>query len=127
MYDNFFSLLGSIVLLLLILLSAYGASRFISTHFAKRSKSRHMEVLDWLSVGKDRWFILLKAGSKVFVVGVTPQGFQHISEISPDELGPSEAPEVSSGSGFDVFLKASLGKIANARFHTERDHEDKRE
>jgi len=107
--DSILTALSSLGILLLILCGAYLTSKWFAQKQQRLSVSRHMEVLDSLSVGRERWFLLLKAGERIYLVGVTHQGMRTLGEFPASELGP-ENP-LARGPEFSKFFKASLDKL----------------
>lgn len=101
--------LSSLGILLLILCGAYLTSKWFAQKQQRLSISRHMEVLDSLSVGRERWFLLLKAGERIYLVGVTQQGMRTLGEFPASELGPENPP--ARGLEFGKIFKESLDRL----------------
>jgi len=47
----------------------------------------YMKILDRLAVTQDKHIILLEAGNKILVVGVSPQKIEAITEFTKEEFG----------------------------------------
>lgn len=124
--NNILTALGSMGILLLILGGAYLTSKWFAQKQQRLSVSRHMEVVDSISVGRERWFLLLKAGERIYLIGVTNQGMRSLGEFPASELGP-ENP-INRGPEFSKIFRESLEKLKHRHPHgadrTGDDHRD---
>ena len=81
--DKFFE----IVTLVLVMAGIFGLTWLTTRFLAKRlpggGKSSHMQIVERLSLGKDRQVALIKVGNEHFMVGIAGQ---HISFSQPVQL-----------------------------------------
>lgn len=77
-----------IVLLLLVCAAVIAAAYYTTRYMARKAgagiKSRHMQVLDRLSISKDSQIIIIKAGGKTHMVGITGHSINHLAELDED-------------------------------------------
>ena len=94
------SLIGSVVLMLLLLWGAYRLSRFLAEKATiTRSRARSISELDRFVVGPEQFLSVVKAGSRVFLLGVTKGNISMLSELDAGELEDSlndDPPEVGT-------------------------------
>ncbi len=80
------SLVGSVVLMLLLLWGAYRLSKFLAEKaMVTRSRARTINELDRFAVGPEQFISVVKAGSRVFLLGVTKGSISMLSELDADE------------------------------------------
>jgi flagellar protein FliO/FliZ len=103
------SSLISIFVLILVLFAAYLAARFAGMRIKSTIRSRHMEIVDRIILGRDKALLLVKVGKRSFVVGMTQQMMSTIAEIESSELdnGDVEAADLS----FTSIFKESLQRM----------------
>ncbi|HOV70153.1 MAG TPA: flagellar biosynthetic protein FliO [Clostridia bacterium] len=88
---DFFTALGSLIILLLVLYVAYVATRWLSQKQQRLAKGRYSEVIDSLPLGRDKWCVLVKSGQSVFVIGITQKEMHPLGEFPLSELGEETA------------------------------------
>lgn len=108
--------LSSVIMLVVVCIAVIAAAFYTTRFMARRAggsgKSRHMQVLDRLPISNDKQILLVQAGEKVHMVGVTGQSINHIAtledadaqSIQPDE--EAETPNIMGD--FAARLKANL-------------------
>lgn len=86
------SMVSGILMMILILLMAYGASRFLGKNFRALGRGRYMEVVDHVSLGQDKELLILhlKQEGKCLLLGSGSEGFRLLSELSGEY--PVESP-----------------------------------
>lgn len=84
----------------LIAFSYYLNKKVKAGNFGKR-KSTYIESLDRLALSNDKWLEIITLNSRVFLLGITPNGITIIKEFKEDEFDfKKEVPSSSSFSGF---------------------------
>lgn len=99
MQDIFLSLVMPLFGVLLILFLAYFGTRYLSRHYMKMSSGRTIQVLERAVLGQDKFLALVKAGSKVYLLGVTDKSITTVCEWEGEDLpigGPKEPGDFSS-------------------------------
>jgi flagellar biogenesis protein FliO len=88
------------VIFVAILLMAYGASKLVGKRAAARMKSRHMEVVDSLSLGQDAHVYLLKAAGELFLVAKSAKSLSMLTKLKPaDGAGADGAGAAGAADG----------------------------
>ena len=90
MTNDLLSLLGMLAVVLLVLVGAYAFTRWASkggllTQYGAPSGSGRLQVLDRLSLGKDQWLMVVRAGEHYFLLGSSPSGVSLVSELTAEE------------------------------------------
>lgn len=120
--------LFNVVLLVIICVAVIAAAYFVTRFMARRvggnGKSRHMQVLDRLSISNDKQIMMVKAGDKVYVLGVTGQSINHIATMDEQEqlADEPEATGTNIMGDFAQRFKASLPFGNNAKADKPRDN-----
>ncbi len=114
MYEGY---TGSVVVLfivfLLILAAAYFTTKFISAKSATFMQGKYLRVKERIFLGRDKHVVLLQAGSRFFLIGVTNQAINLIATLEEDALVLNEEPAYKAGA-FSSFgeLLSRLGNTA---------------
>lgn len=88
------SLLGGLMLFALVLLLAWFCTRWIGGYYRSRGvQGGTVRVLERTVIGPDRTLMVVRAGERVWLLGVTPQNITPIGELSPDAYPEDEAQE----------------------------------
>ena len=88
------SVIGFIVIMVLIFAAAHYATKLMGKHYSMQaSSSRTMRVIDRLQLGRDRFLVIVEAGEKVLLLGISPQHIGTLAELEPDAFDdPPPAP-----------------------------------
>lgn len=78
----------TIIPLLLVCLAAWLVTRLIAKRGQQFAKGKYAQIKDSLFIGKDKNIVIIEAGNKYYLVGVTNQSMQLLSEIEKGELVP---------------------------------------
>ncbi|MBR3562164.1 MAG: flagellar biosynthetic protein FliO [Oscillospiraceae bacterium] len=116
--ENFWSLLGVLAVVALILYFAYAATKWIGTHSlpgsagTPRTNGDRFRILAQLGVGRNERLVLARLGERCYLLGVTEHQITLLRELDDDEaaswLAQSEsAPEIP---GFREILTRTLRK-----------------
>ena len=82
------SLLGTLVLMVLIFVGAYAASRFMGRRYQGGGRSGGMDVLARMPLGRDSTLLAVRVAGKVLLLGVTPHHIEKLDELDPAALPP---------------------------------------
>lgn len=120
------SLIGGLVLFALVLLLAWLCTRWLGGHYRARSTpGGSIRVLERAAIGPDRALMVVRAGRRVWLLGVTPQSVTPIGELSPEDYPEEEAPDAPAGAmDFTRALQDAVGKWAPGKKQEERGNED---
>lgn len=86
--DSVGSTIVLVAVFLLIIAGAYFSTKFLSVKSAGFMKGKYMQVKERLPLGRDKNLLLVQAGSRYFVVGVTAQTMQVLGTLEEGELTP---------------------------------------
>lgn len=91
-----FTVLFTIVLFCGILYLAYLTTKFIGKKYSISSgmSGKNLKVLDTLSLAPDKVLMIIKAGGKTVLVGLSKDHMEYICDVDESEL---EMPEESTG------------------------------
>ena len=107
-------LLGAVLAICLVLALAYGFTRYVVGRSAVGHRlSRHMRVLEQLSVGRDQKLLLVQVGEEIHLLGAAQGGITHLRTISPEEA-ERWRQEASQKAETMSFQKA-LGEVLRQR------------
>ena len=115
-----------IILMVLVIVAAYYATRFVSVKTQRINKGKCLHIIDRVMIGKDKQILLLEAGETVYLVGVSGQAMTSIGSMSKEELGeyiPSDQVQQSAPAiNISNMLKraGSLLQVRNAVPSTEQ-------
>jgi flagellar biosynthetic protein FliO len=117
-YDGM-TLVGSLVVMAAVIALAYYASRWYAGRMTKTVSGKHIKLVDRISLGVGSSAVVLQAGEKYYLVGVSDKNIQLICELEDFEpASPAEQnPQVPFGrllSGFISKDKAK-SKAVNAK------------
>lgn len=81
------SIIGTIVLMIAVFAAAYFVSKYVGKHYKpNNSVSKHINVIDSTTVGKDRSILIVKVGEKAFLIGSTSNELTLLSEIDAEQF-----------------------------------------
>ena len=105
----FGSMVGLFLLMILIFVGAYYATRLMGKHYSMQgSSSREMRVIDRLSLGRDRFLLIVEAGDKVLLLGVSPQQIDTLAELDREAF--ADLPQAQEDTDFLSMIKNKLKK-----------------
>lgn len=113
--DNFWTTFFYIVVMLVIIVGAYFATKVISGK-AGRLKSRQIRMVDRMSMGRDKHIVLVEVGGKNLLIGVTNQSINVLGDIDGAALkdkGEAPAP-TQNRKGFGSQLRDFLVNMKDA-------------
>lgn len=106
------SLLGGLLLFALVLLLAWFCTRWLGGYYRRGNGSPGgtIRVLERTLVAPDRTLMIVRAGGKVWLLGVTPQSIQPIGELDPADYPEETASDtgLEQARDFSVALQAAV-------------------
>lgn len=103
------SLLGGLFLFVLVLVLAWYCSRWLGGRFGFSAAGGTIRILERVMVGPDRFLLVVRAGSVVWLLGVTPQHIERLGELDPDLYPEGEETQAASGiSDFSAALQNAV-------------------
>ncbi|MCL2058740.1 MAG: flagellar biosynthetic protein FliO [Oscillospiraceae bacterium] len=118
-----FEILFILIVFVCILFLAYVATRFIAKRASGRMKSRHIEIVDTLSVGADAQLLVVKVGGEVFLASKSQKQISLLTKLALTSLDIQESAAQTPGFA-DSFRTVLEGKLSRAR--PQRDERDER-
>ncbi|MDE7422831.1 MAG: flagellar biosynthetic protein FliO [Lachnospiraceae bacterium] len=89
-FDNFFQLIMSVILLLVIMVVAYFVTRWIGNMGNAQLNNKNIKVIEGRRVGQNKFVEIVKVGSKYFVLGIGKDEISCLGEVKEEELVISE-------------------------------------
>ena len=120
MPKDVFSLLGMLAIVVLVLILAYWATRWIGSFGARASGPGRrtaaggvggLQILAQLSLGRAERLVLARAGNRCYLLGVTANGITLLKELEGEEAAAWLSEEgVAAPPGFLEIMKENLRK-----------------
>ncbi len=96
MWESLFSLVSTLLIIVAVLALAYLFTKHVAgrlyTGGANSFRSKRMQVLEQLSLGKDQKLVIAKMGDDLYFLGITQSGVSCIEKI-PQETAQKWADE----------------------------------
>lgn len=89
-FDNFFQLIMSVILLLVIMVVAYFVTRWIGNMGNTQLNNKNIKVIEGRRVGQNKFVEIVKVGNKYFVLGIGKDEISCLGEVKEEELVISE-------------------------------------
>lgn len=70
----------------LIIYLSYLFSKYVGKTMNKSSSSRYMRLIDQITIGQDRNIVIMQAGDKYLLVGITSGQINLLREMKEEEL-----------------------------------------
>lgn len=111
-----FSLLFGLILFVGILYLAYISTKFIGKRYSLNGRAgRNLKILETLSVGRDMSIAIAKVGERIFLIGITEDSINMLSELKEDDLAldaadDEQAVKAAGGISFSDALKYNINK-----------------
>lgn len=117
MWEALWPLLRTLLFVVLILCLAYLFTKYVVGSgklggLAAGKRMGNLQVLAQLALGKDQRLLLVKAGERYFLLGVTPSGISNLAEFTQEEAASwtetTDQPDGSQTSSFREALQTVL-------------------
>lgn len=114
---NFWSLLGVLAVIVLILYFAYFATRWIGTHSVpggagtlRMGGAEDLRILGQLGVGRNERLVLVRLGERCYLLGVTEHQITLLRELDGEEAAPwlAQGENAPAAPGFMEVLSETL-------------------
>ncbi|NLV61899.1 MAG: FliO/MopB family protein [Clostridiaceae bacterium] len=86
-------LLGVVLIFGSILFLAYVAAKYVGKKAAGSMKSKHMQVIEQISLSLDKRLILVRVGTDYFLFLSGKREFKMVARVRPDKIAKSEQHE----------------------------------
>ena len=113
--DSLFSLIWLLICVLVVVVLAYLFTRYVAGRGGGMAglsgASERFKVLSRLSLGREQGVMLVKAGEKFLLLGVTPAGITLLKELTQEEadaLCPPPDPDLPPPPSFGEALRTVL-------------------
>ena len=127
-----FSLIFGLILFAGILYLAYISTKLIGKRYMLSGKGgRNLKIMETVSVGRDMTIAIARAGERIFLVGITPDRINLLSELKEEDLltpyseAADELPKGSSISFADALkinINKKLGRETDLSDYTKKDN-----
>ena len=105
----FGSIVGFLLMMILIFVGAYYATKMLGKHYSKQGSSTGgIRVIDRLTLGRDRYLLIVEAGDKTLLLGVSQQHVDALAEL--DSMAFADLPPVQGNTDFLSLLKNRIRK-----------------
>jgi flagellar biosynthetic protein FliO len=111
-YDGM-TLVGSIVVMAAVIALAYYASRWYAGRMTKTVSGKHVKLVDRITLGAGSAAVVLQAGERYYLVGVSDKNIQLICELEGFE--PAAPAEENPQAAFGRLLSGFLSKNKAAK------------
>jgi len=106
-FTQLFDIFVLLLALAFVIFLAYFSIRFMGR--ARSAKSGgNIKVIEAIGVGFQSTLQLVRAGDKIFLIGVSRSGITVIGEVNPDTI--SAESKVASGAPFEKYLSKFFNK-----------------
>lgn len=113
--DSLFSLIWLLICVLVVVVLAYLFTRYVAGRGGGMAglsgASERFKVLSRLSLGREQGIMLVKAGEKFLLLGVTPAGITLLKELTQEEadaICPPPDPDLPPPPSFGEALRTVL-------------------
>lgn len=106
-YNYLLQLIWFIIIFILIVAAAYFITKFISKSSYIHTKTNNMEILDFISLGKDKGLYIIRVGSEYLLIGATNGNINYLKSINKSEISIVAKDKID----FQQTLNFSIQKI----------------
>ncbi len=117
--DNWAELLGMLLVTALVLAAAFYTTKFVARRSQIGGKGRHMQILERLPLGKDKYLAIIEVGGKYMLVGISGQNINLVS-VLPDTFGES-IPDIHQQSPLSNPFQAMMEQLLQKSGRNSRD------
>jgi len=106
--EKIFTVLFTIVLFVVILYLAYLTTKYIGKRFSVTGgiSGKNIKVLDTLSISQDKLLMIVKAGEKTVLMGVSRDHMEYICDVDENQLNTGDGDVTSGASPAPDFIGA---------------------
>lgn len=99
------SMVSGLLTLILILLLAYGCSRFLGKQVNHRGHTKYMRICDQMMVAQDRQLLIVGVGEEYFLLSNSQAGVTLVTKLDGD------FPETEENTGDGSFMQIIKTKM----------------
>jgi flagellar biosynthetic protein FliO len=110
---EFFSLLGALIMIVLVLFATYYFTKAISKKMTASSSSRHLKIIDRVVLSQNKFLIIVEVDKKFLLVGVSDNNISVLKEFDSLSMELDEENSImgfNANSHFLEILKHSIMK-----------------
>ncbi|MEA4889092.1 MAG: flagellar biosynthetic protein FliO [Clostridiaceae bacterium] len=110
--DNWAELLGMLLVTVLVLAATFYTTKFVARRSQIGGKGRHMQILERLPLGKDKFLAIIEVGGQYMLVGISGQNINLISVLPDTFTGPDPVRQRQSplNNPFQAMMEQLLQK-----------------
>ena len=120
--EDIISIIMPLFAVVAVIAGAYIITKWVAKRHNNYSSGRHIKIIERVVLGKDTYLVIAKVGLKTYLLSMTSQRVEMLSELDEDKLPPIENEKQTPD--FLSILTSALGKKTNKN-QTERVSEDK--
>lgn len=107
-----FSLITSLILIVLVLYAAYYFTKILSKKITNYSASKHMKIVDRIALSQNKFLLIVEVDKSFLLLGVADNNISVLKELDDLnlEFSESEGKFDGSNSKFAEILKENLLK-----------------
>lgn len=109
--EEFISVAGAILMIVAIVVLAFYSTRWLGKRMAGSSASKHLAVVDRISLGQDKFIAIVKVGEKKLLIGVSSGSVTNLGELSEEDL--TQVVTQQAFPSFGDAMKESLKKYGS--------------
>jgi flagellar protein FliO/FliZ len=83
---NFWQLLSVLFLFIIVLVGAFFVTKWLSHLQYQQTKGKNMQLIETLRIGPNKMVQLIKVGDRYFVIGLSKEHIQVISEVDQEQI-----------------------------------------
>ena len=108
--QNELQLLGYILIFAAILFLAYIAARLVGKKTSASMQSKHMQLIEQISLGIDKRLLLVRVGSEYFLFLSGKKEFKQVAKVKLDESDEKQIKEGESKNAVGTDFRQVLSK-----------------
>ena len=119
---DFWTTFFYIIVMIVVIIGAYLATKYIAGK-GGRAKSRHIRMIDRMTLGRDKHILLIEIGGKKLLIGITNQSINVLGDIDGETIKSEQKENAQSAQrgfaaqmrDFFVNMKDAPGNLSKAR------------
>ena len=125
-WQNLLEFFGLIIIFIVVLVACWATTRFVASKQLIQKNMGNFEVIETYSIARDRFLQLVRIGKRYFVLSVSKDSINVISEIPKEELNLDKKTGSTAVNGFSNVLDSLLKKSSKKDF-SENESDNKSE
>jgi flagellar protein FliO/FliZ len=95
--ENFFNLLGLLVIFILILVATYFTARWVGAYQVGQNKNKNMKVIETYRINQTKFIQIVKIANKYIVIAVSKDHIEFLTELTEEDIMmPDENPRITN-------------------------------